>query len=60
VKGQVHEADHLLPTIAEVKKMWIYASILSHMPSWHSASLVKHRDNNFTVFTSTLTLREEK
>jgi hypothetical protein len=51
VQGQGCEADHSHPTSAEVKKMWTYTST-PHMPSWRSASLVKHRDN----FTFTLTV----
>jgi hypothetical protein len=31
------EADHSPPTIAEVKKMWIYIYPLPHTPSWRSA-----------------------
>jgi hypothetical protein len=39
-----HEADHSLPASAKVKKIWIHTSP-PHSPSWHSAELVKHRDN---------------
>jgi hypothetical protein len=44
VKRQGCEADHLPPTSAEVKTLWIYTST-PHTPSWRSAQLVKHRDN---------------
>jgi hypothetical protein len=36
LKGQGHEADHTPPTIAEVKKMWIYTST-RHTPLWRNA-----------------------
>jgi hypothetical protein len=36
VKRQGREADHLPPTSAEVKKMWIYTST-PRTPSWCSA-----------------------
>jgi hypothetical protein len=35
VKRPGHEADHSLPTSAEVKKMWIY-NPLPHTSSWRS------------------------
>jgi hypothetical protein len=42
-----HQADHSPPSSAEVKKG---AAIppLPHMPSWHTAYLIKHRDS-FTL-----------
>jgi hypothetical protein len=44
VKRPVCEADHSTPTSLEVKKnLCVY--IHSHTVSWHSTSLVKHRDN---------------
>jgi hypothetical protein len=36
VKWPGREADHSPPTIAEIKKMWIYTST-PHTPSWRSA-----------------------
>jgi hypothetical protein len=36
IKRQGHEADHSLPTSADVKKTWVYTST-SHTPSLHSA-----------------------
>jgi hypothetical protein len=48
VKRQRREADHLPPSRAEVKKGGPIPPH-SHMSSWHSASLIKHRDN-FTFF----------
>jgi hypothetical protein len=46
VKRPGREADHSPPSSAEIKEMWIYTS--TPTPSWHSAELVKHRDN-FTL-----------
>jgi hypothetical protein len=49
VKRQGREADHSPQTTAEVKKMWLYTSIL-YTSSWRGAYFIKHRDN----FTLTL------
>jgi hypothetical protein len=50
VKQQGREADHSLPTSAEVKKMWIYTSTPLYV-----FMAVKHRDNfTFTLFSPLL------
>jgi hypothetical protein len=49
VKRQGREFDHSPPSSAEVKNGGNIPP-LSHMSSWHSAELIKHRDN----FTFTL------
>jgi hypothetical protein len=41
------EADHSPATSVEVRKMWFY-TFTPYMPSWHSAYLVKYREN-FTL-----------
>jgi hypothetical protein len=43
VKQPGREADNSPPTSVDVKNIWIYTST-PHTPSWHSASLVNHRD----------------
>jgi hypothetical protein len=55
VKWLGHEADHSPPTSAKVKNG---GAILPfpHMSSWHSAQLIKNRDN-FT-FKSTMYMRK--
>jgi hypothetical protein len=44
IKRPKLEADHSPPSSAKIMKTWIYTPI-AHTPSWHSAQLVKHRDN---------------
>jgi hypothetical protein len=44
VKRQEGEHHHLPFSSAEVKKCGAIPP-LSHMPSWHNAYLIKHRDN---------------
>jgi hypothetical protein len=48
VRRQKREVHHSPLSSAEVKKMWIYTSIL-HTSLWHSAWLVKYR-GNFTLY----------
>jgi hypothetical protein len=54
VKQQGREADHSLPSNAEVKKDGALPP-LPHMSSWYSAYLFSHRD----YFTFTFTFRPE-
>jgi hypothetical protein len=49
VKWPEHEADHSTPTSSKVKNGEAIHP-LPHMPSQHSAWLIKHRDN-FIIFT---------
>jgi hypothetical protein len=48
IKRSESEADYSPPSSAEVENGWSIQP-LPHMPSWHSAQLIKHR-NNFTFF----------
>jgi hypothetical protein len=43
VKWPGREADHSPPTIAEIKKMWIYTSTPPY--AFMASCLIKHRDN---------------
>jgi hypothetical protein len=44
VKKPGHEADHSTPSSAEVKNV-AAIPVLPYMSTWHSASLINHRDN---------------
>jgi hypothetical protein len=50
VKRLRREADHSPPSSAEVKKGGAIPP-LPHMSSWHSDSLINHRDNFISGFT---------
>jgi len=50
VKRPGREADHSLPSSAEVKRMRGDIPPLPNTPSWHGAQLKKHKDNvTFTL-----------
>jgi hypothetical protein len=49
VKRLVREADHAPPSSAEVKNGGAIPP-LPHTSSWHSAQLIKHRDNVTSFF----------
>jgi hypothetical protein len=54
VKWQRHEADHSLPSGAEVKNGGAIRS-LPDTSSWHYAQLIKHRDFTFLLSHQNLT-----
>jgi hypothetical protein len=58
VKRQEREADHLPPFCVEIKNDGIKCT-LSHMSSWHSAELIKHRDT-FTFYIRSYVNRLKK
>jgi hypothetical protein len=43
-----HEADHSPPSSAEIRNGRTIPPV-PHVSSWHSASLIKHRDNFFNA-----------